>query len=243
MPSDYERHFSRILAPYMQAVSLVECDDIFEARKNAKSLHLNRNCANVDRIGELKAVRRVHCELHKDWLKPLSRLPNLEHVQLTLPKTADIPSLKALDGIHTLVLICNRQQTHLNFLRGLKSLRALCVSEACSVTELNPIASLKNLQEIYIDGSTSGIGKVQSFAPLAKLQDLRFAVLLVRSMEKSSPLRHLRKMKMLEYLFLAAQFARDKEQLDSVLEALPLLRKVEFNGGLTWPTTNRRTKR
>lgn len=243
MPSDYERRFSRILAPYMQAVSLVECDDIFEARKNAKSLHLNRDCVNVDRIFEFNAVRRVHCELRKDWLKPLSKLPNLEHVQFTLPKTADIPSLKVLDGIHTLVLICNRHQTNLKFLRGLKSLRALCVSEANGVTELNPIASLTNLQEIYIDGSVGGSGKVQSFAPLAKLQDLRFSVLLVRSMEKSSPLRHLHKLKMLEYLYLAAQFAKDEEQLDSVLEALPLLRKVEFNGGLTWPTTKRRTMR
>ncbi len=239
MPIDYERRFSRILAPYMQAVSLVECDDIFEARKNAKSLHLNRDCVNVDRIGEFHAVRRIHCELRKDWLKPLSQLPNLEHVQFTLPKTADIPSLKVLDGIHTLVLICNRHQTNLKCLRGMKSLRSLCVSDACSVTEMNPIASLTNLQEIYIDG----FNKVQSFAPLAKLQDLRFAVLLVRSMEKSSPLRHLHKLTMLEYLYLAAQFAKDEEQLDSVLEALPLLKKVEFNGGMTWPTTKRRTIR
>lgn len=243
MPSDYERRFSRILAPYMQSVSLVECDDVFEARRNAKSLQLNPGCANVERIGELHAVRRIHCELRKEWLKPLSQLPNLEHVQFTLPKTADVPSLKSLNGIHTLVLICNRHQTDLNFLRGLKSLRALCVSEASGVTELNPIGSLTNLQEIYIDGSVGGMNKVQSFAPLAKLQDLRFAVLLVRSMEKSSPLRHLHKLKMLEYLYLAAQFAKDKEQLDSVLDALTLLKKVEFNGGLTWPTTKRSAHR
>jgi hypothetical protein len=227
----------------MQAVSLVECDDVFEARKNATSLHLNRNCANVDRIAEFKAVKRVHCELRRDWLKPLSQLPHLEHVQFTLPKTAQVPSLKVFDGIRTLVLMCNRHQENLNCLRGLKSLQSLCLSEANSVADLNPIASLTNLQELYIDGSVGGSGKVRSFAPLSKLQDLRFAVLLVRSMEERSPLRHLHKLKKLEYLYLAAQFAKDKDQLDSILKALPLLKKVEFNGGLTWPKTKRRTMR
>ena len=240
MSNDYERRFSRTLAPYMQAVSIVECNDVFEARKNATSLQLNSNCLNVDRINEFKAVKRVHCELRKEWLKPLSQLPNLQHIQFTLPKTAQVPSLKILNGIRTLVLMCNRHQDQLAFLRGLKSLQSLCVSEANAVTELNPISSLTGLQELYIDGSVGGIGKVTSFAPLSKLKDLRFAVLLVRSMEKTSPLRHLQKLKKLEYLYLAGQFARDKEELDRVLEALPLLKKIEFNGGLTWPKTRRR---
>ncbi len=239
MSADYARRFSKVNAPYMQSVSLVECDDIFEARKNVRSLQLNRGCVNVDRIAEFKSVKRIHCELRQEYIKPLSQLQHLEHVQFTLPKSEKIPSLKKLDGICTLVMLCNRHQQNLNCLRGLKSLRSLCVSEANSVTELNPLATLTNLQELYIDGSVGGIGKVRSFAPLAKLEDLRFAVLLVRSLEKRSPLRHLHQLKKLEYLFLAGQFAIDTDQLDEVLAALPLLKKIEFNGGLTWPKTKR----
>ncbi|MCA9036368.1 MAG: hypothetical protein KDA91_14635 [Planctomycetaceae bacterium] len=240
MPDDYERQFSRIHAPYMQSVTLVHCDDVFEARKNATSLQLRSNCANVDRIGEYKAIKRIYCELRTDWLKPLSKLPLLQHIQFTLPKTPAIPSLRILNGIRTLVLLCNRHQDSLTFLRGLKSLRSLCVSEAVQVSDLTPIGSLNNLQELYIDGSMSSSGKVRSFAPLAKLTDLRFAVLMVRSEEKTSPLRHLHKLKKLEYLSLAPQFARDEEELNSLLDSLPLLKKIEFNGGLTWPRTKRR---
>jgi hypothetical protein len=227
----------------MQSVSIVECDDVFEARKNARSLQLNRDCSNVAHIVEFKAVRRIHCDLRKDWLKPLSQLPNLSHIQFTLPKTAQIPPLKPLDGIRALVLMCNRHQKNLNFVRGMKSLRSLCVSEANSVTELNPIATLTRLQELYYDGSVGGIGKVRSLAPLSKLTDLRFAVLLLRSSEEKEPLRHLYNLKKLEYLYLGATFAKDKGQLDSLLKELPRLKKIEFNGGLTWPKTNRRTKR
>lgn len=243
MTDDYERRFSRIRAPYTQSVSLVICDDVFDARKNTASLQLSVDCANVDRICDLKSLKRVHCNLHKESLKPLSQLPHLEHLQLTLPKTADIPSLKVLNGIRTLVLLCNRHQEDLTFLRGLTSIRSLCVSNATSVKSLNPIASITGLQELYFDGSVHGIGKVRSFSPLANLHDLRFAVLLVRSMEKRLPLRHLHQLKKLEYLHLASQFAYDTDALDSLLLAVPQLDKVEFNGSLTWKNKTRRTKR
>ena len=239
MGNEYKRCFSRTGAPYMQSVTLVECDDVFEARRNVRTMKLNRGCENVDQITEYSALKRVHCELRKDWLKPISQLPNLEHIQFTLPRSDQIPSLKRLQGIRTLVLMCNRRQSNLNFIRGLTSLRSLCVSEANNVTSLSPISSITNLQELYYDGTVGGTGKVRSFAPISKLRDLRFAVLLVRSLEKKAPLRHLHQLKKLEYLFLGYSFAKDKEQLDALLEALPLVKKIKFNGGLTWPVTKR----
>lgn len=234
---EYKRTFSRTTAPYMQAVSIVECDDVYEARKST-TLQLNRNCANVEHLPEFKSVRRIHCELCKDWLKPISQLPKLEHVQFTLPKSDEIPSLKSLEGIRTLVLLCNRHQTNLNFLRGLTTVRSLCISEAEGVTSLQPLAKLSNLQELYIDGKMSGTGKFQSLAPLSKLTDLRSAELLLRS-ESAKPLRHLLPLSRLEYLFLGASFRKLEDELDLLVQSLPRLKSIEFNGGMKWPRKSR----
>lgn len=215
---------------------LKPCTDVSRLRANVRRVSLARDCANVDQLVRFKQLARVECELRKDWLQYLAVLPSLEWVEFTLPKSDSMPSVKSLSQIRTLVVRCNRHQTNLNFLSGLESVRSLCVSEALSVTQLTPIGKLSGLQELYIDGSMHRRHKVRSFAPLAKLTDLRFAVLLVGSEQRNRPLRHLLLLRELEYLYLDASFIKNRQDLDEVIGQLPRLSKIEFNGGLTWPS-------
>ncbi len=230
----YEKTFSRVDAPYMQAVRLSYCDDVSKMRTTVRRVELSSDCANIDQLSRFTQLERLHCELRKDWLEQLSLLPNLKYVEFTLPQTDKIPSLKCLARLRTLVLRSNHRQTNLNFLRGMTSLRSLCVSEALGVEQLNPISTLTDLQELYIDGSTHRRHKIRTLAPLAKLHDLRFAVLLVGSAQQNRPLRHLLQLRNLEYLYLDASYL-NPDELDQVVEQLPRVKKIEFNGGLTWP--------
>jgi hypothetical protein len=214
---------------------LKPCKDASRLPANIRRVSLARDCVNVDQLVHYKRLEHVECELRKDWLKHLAELPQLGWIELTLPKSDRIASIESLAQVHSVVVRCNRHQTNLNFLRGLDSVRSLCVSEALGVTQLTPIGKLSGLQELYVDGSMGRRHKVRSFAPLAKLSDLRFAVLLVGSEQLNRPLRHLVAMRKLEYLYLDASFRKNANELNEVVEKLPRLSKIEFNGGMTWP--------
>lgn len=231
---EYQPCFSRDDPPYMMGRRLTPCKDVHKLRADVRQVSLSRDCANVDQLVRFKHLEHVECELNERWLKCLGELPRLKWVELTLPKSDKVPSLKCLSQISALVVRCNRHQTNLNFLRGLESVRSLCVSEASSVKQLNPISRLVNLQELYIDGTVSGIGRVETLSPVSKLTDLRFAVLLVRSAQPTKPLRHLLALKKLEYLHLASFYLKNKDDLQQLVDDLPRLKRIEFNGGLTW---------
>lgn len=231
----YRPCFSCDDAPYMMGRRMTPCKDVRKLRADVRRVSLARDCANVEQLVRFKFLEHVECELHEGWLNCLAELPRLKWVELTLPKCGRIPSLRCLSHIRALVVRCNRHQTNLRFLSGLKSVRSLCVSEASSVTKLNPISRLVSLQELYLDGTVSGIWRVETLSPISKLTDLRFAVLLVRSAQPAKPLRHLLALKKLGYLHLASSYLKNQDELQQLVDDLPRLKRIGFNGGLTWP--------
>ncbi|ADB15128.1 hypothetical protein Psta_0439 [Pirellula staleyi DSM 6068] len=221
-------------APYLgMPPGMVLCDDVADLPSDVRSVWLNRKTKHIDDLPRFREIRRVHSPLHEEWLPAFASMPNLEHVKLTLPKCKDIPSLACLKNLRTLVLGWNRQQESLEFVRGMDWLHSLCVSEAMGVTSLEPLSTLPELREIYIDGQISARYQVESLNPLSALKELQFAVLLVRLPKERRNLLPLKQLKKLEYLWLSDDYY--PSEYDALLDALPQLKEICFNGGKRWP--------
>lgn len=124
-------------APYLgMPAGMVQCRNVSELPRDVQAVWLTRKSTRIEQLASFKRLRRVHCLLREDWLPALATIPNLQYLRLSLPKSGDIPSLKCLTNLRSLVLSCNRHQTHLEFVAGMNWLHSLCVSEAMSVSSL-----------------------------------------------------------------------------------------------------------
>ncbi len=221
-------------APYLGPFpDMVHCDDILTVPASSKFLSISRKCKNLDAIVNLRGVQRVHCTLQDGLLDQLAPLPKLRYLQVAFPRTDDIPSFRPLKQITTLVLRCNKHQTSLKFLNGVDNLKSLCVSEAMGVSQLTPLGRMRDLCELYIDGTISGRNTVQTLAPLAKLKELRYALLLLRVEERNRTLKHLHSLSKLAFLHLSNDYS--DEEYDKLLAAVPGLKQIRFNAGGRWP--------
>ncbi|MFK7820189.1 MAG: hypothetical protein AB8G99_15820 [Planctomycetaceae bacterium] len=175
----------------------------------------------------------MHCTLQDGLIDELAELPNLRYLQVGLPREDEIPSFRPLQQITTLVVKCNKHQSNLKFLNGLNNLRSLCISEAMGITKLTPLGKLSGLCELYIDGAISGRNTIQTLAPLGKLFDLRYALLLLRVEQRNRTLRHLHSLSKLTFLHLSDDYS--EQDYDNLLAAVPRLKQIRFNAGGRWP--------
>ncbi len=212
---------------------MVHCNDVLAVDSKATCLAISPKCKNLDALSSLRRVNRIRCTLTEGLLEQLAVMPKLRHLQIRLPRSDDIPSFRPLTQITTLVLTCNKHQSGLKFLNGVDNLRSLCISAAMGITRLTPLSQLRNLCELYIDGTISGRGNIQTLAPLAKLPELRFAVLLLRLEKQNRTLKPLHGLSKLAYLHLSDDYT--EEEYDRLLAAVPRLKQIRFNGGKRWP--------
>lgn len=216
---------------------MVPCDDVAAVPDSSEFLWISRKCKNLGDLARLRRLKRVHCTLQDELLEQLTRSSSLRYLQVELPRSDDIPSLRNLQNLHTLVVKCNKHQTHLEFLAGLDNLRFLCVSEAIGVNRLAPLGDLQSLCELYIDGTLSKKNTVQTLAPIGQLAELRYAVLLLRVQEEHRSLSHLHSLSRLKFLRLSNDYPA--EDYDQLLAAIPGLKHIHFNAGGRWPDESR----
>ncbi len=234
-----EHRYKKVFASYGKAPYLgpfpemVHCADPLTVPASCEFLSISPKCKNLAAISSLKRAQRVHCTLQDGLLEQLAQLPKLRYLQVGLPRADAIPSFQLLQQITTLVVKCNRHQSSLNFLTGLDNLRSLCLSEAMGVTQLTPLGRLSSLCELYIDGTLRGRNTIQTLAPLGKLSELRFAVLLLRVEQRNRTLRHLHSLSKLAFLQLSNDYSH--EEYDKLLAAIPRLKQIRFNAGGRWP--------
>ena len=227
-------------APYLgMPPGLIQCRDVEDLPRDVEALWLTRKSSGVENLATFKQLRRIHAPLREDWLPVLASIPNLEYAKFTLPKSAEIPSLKCLSNLRSLVLSCNRHQTNLEFVRDMKWLHSLCVSEAMSVSLFAPLSTLSELRELYIDGTITGRQTIDSLSPLADLTHLQFAVLLIRIAKANRTLAPLHKLKQLKFLHLSDDYL--PEEYDLLIKTLPRLTEICFNAGKRWPMTEATT--
>ena len=207
--------------------------DVPDLPPDTKSVWLTKKTKGIEQLVELKHLECIHAPLREDWLPILACLPRLQRLKLSLPKTPDIPSLAVLKQLRTLIVCCNRHQENLEFLHGLDRLHSLCVSEAVGVKSLEPLSSLTELREIFLDGKMGKHVMLDSFEPLSELTQLQYAVLMVRLAKENRTLEPLHALKKLSHLYLTTGYP--PEEYDAALAALPKLKEIHFNGMKRWP--------
>ena len=209
--------------------------DVPDLPPDTEAVWLTKKTKGIEQLIKLKHLKCIHAPLREDWLPIFAKLPRLQRLKLSLPKTPDIPSLKCLTQLRTLIVCCNRHQENLEFVRGLDQLHSLCVSEAVAVKSLDPLSSLTELREIYLDGKMGKHVVLDSFEPLSELTHLQYAVLLVRLAKENRSLTPLHTLKKLSHLYLATGYP--PAEYDATLAALPKLKEIHFNGMKRWPPT------
>lgn len=207
----------------------IRCDDVAALPADARVIELGRTVRGVDQIDRCPRIERIACDrLEPDWMMPLARLPRLRHLDLHFFRGEELPSLKPLKQLRIVVLYRVPKLRTLEFLRGMTQLHSLCLSEVMAATDLAPLATLRDLRELDIDGMLNKAKLVDSLAPLSKLKRLEFLLLACRVRPENKTLRPLGQLKALKRLILGPKYPT--AEYDWLLSKLPQLPAV--NGGL-----------
>jgi hypothetical protein len=205
----------------------IRCDDISELPANATAVELEPKVRGIEEIGRFEKIVRIECSmLAVDWVTHLAKLPRLHHLDVHLFRGESLPSLRPLKQLRVLVLYRATKLKTLEFLRGMTQLHSLCLSEVMAATDLTPLATLRNLRELDIDGMLSKAKIVDSLAPLSKLKHLEFLLLACQVRDKT--LKPLGKLKSLRRLILGPRYPQSEYRW--LFDQLPQLPAI--NGGL-----------
>ncbi len=225
MPDDFQPYLAKQLGKfhYLGAPKrLVAVDDVAELPKNAKVVELGKNVENLDQLAKFTSITRVACDLLDEaTVKVLAKLPKLRHLDLSLSRATELPSLKPLKQLRVLVLYSFPKLETLEFLRGMVHLHSLCLSEVMAAGDLSPVGTLRDLREFEIDGTLHKIKFVDSLAPLGKLKRLRFLLLACAVKQENRTLRPLAKLKELKQLIIGGKHFQ--HEYDWLLDRLPQL--------------------
>ncbi len=192
----------------------VACDNVEDLMLDAKVVEISKPYRGIERLGERRRIENLELSHFEDsWIGYLAKLSRLRILRLSFLKVETLPSFAPLASLRVLIIYSARRLTSLEFLRGLPNLHSLCLSEAMSADDLEPIGTLTTLRELDIDGALNKAKKAASLEPLGKLTKLRYLSLSV-SVDRSlpAPLAPLAALRDLETLILGGNFKKaDRE--------------------------------
>ena len=127
-------------------------------------------------------------DIDEERISVFSTMPNLKHLHISINQQDEIPSLSSLKSVEILILANIKRMQNIDFVQNMKNLKTLYMYGVNNLYDLTPIATLVNLQELYIDhGKMSGTGKaVKSINSLKALTQLKYLRLVVAIEEKLS---------------------------------------------------------
>lgn len=207
----------------------ISCDDVAELPKHAKVVELEKPFRNLDQLQRFPSITRISCSQFEDeWVKHLAKLPNLRHLDLSFVKSESLPSFKPFKALRVLVLYGLTKLRTLDFLRDMTGLHSLGLSEIMLANDLAPLATLKDLRELDIDGAMLKAKFVDSLEPIGKLKRLEHLSLACRVKPENRSLRPLGNLKELRTLIVSERF--DTAEKDWLVHRLPKLTAI--NAGM-----------
>lgn len=212
----------------------LSCDDLAELPKSATIVDLERPFRNIELLPQFPKITRISLsEWNDDWIKLLAKLPNLRQLDLSFLKVESLPPFKPLKALRVLVLYALKKLKSLEFLRGASGLHSLGLSEVMSANDLAPLATLKELRELDIDGTLFKAKWIESLKPLRSLKHLRYLSFACRINPQHRSLRPLGGLKELRHLTLSEEFP--PEERDWLLARLPKLKMINPRYDDQWP--------
>lgn len=227
----YRPYFSKIFDPVLGSPAGVKHhpDDLAELPKDAGDVYLSKRTRNVDQLHRFKRIRTIECSWWQpEWIAQFERLPNLQHLQLSLSKVERLPSFAGLKKLRILVCDGFRHLKNWSFLNGIENLHSLCIRLNKPVN-LRPLSTLTELRELYICDNP----EIKSLAPLKTLAELRYLHLFHRVRKNQPSLKPLANLKKLNDVQIVP--GNRIEEFEYLLARLPEVDEIKLNARLIWP--------
>ena len=159
----------------------VSVSDFADLDPQAELISFGAKTRNLQLLPDFKSVRYVGLgrnTFSAELLEYLSRLPELEVMQISHDSQETWPSLAPLSALKYLILYDVKKQADLSFLSGMTQLESLFLSELLKLNDISALATLPNLREFAIEGDLHGRGSVlpdtAALFTLTKLEHLKF---------------------------------------------------------------------
>ena len=226
--------------PYLDMPDGTEhCSDLNELPSTANTVQFIDPYEGVERLPRLRRLRYLSLyDFEKKWLTHFEASSSLQILQLSHLVHETLPSFNKLIRLRVLILFRCHYLNSLRFLRGIKNLHSLCISECLELESLTALSAVESLRELWIDGAGRKAQKIKSLKPLQKLERLQYLQLMVQLDKKEkNPLRPLASLPDLQELVLADRYS--PAEYDYLLESCPKLKRIRFPMKKQWPPKNK----
>lgn len=157
----------------------VSVNDFAELDAGVELISFHPKTKNLALLPQFKSIRYVSItKVTVDIVVFLSQLPNLEMLSISCNRQEEWPSLKPLMCLKYLMLYNIKRLTTLDFLKDMKQLESLFVSELLKLNDISALKTTPNIREFALEGNLHGQGSVlpdvDALFSLKKLEHLKF---------------------------------------------------------------------
>lgn len=173
-------------------------------------------------ISEAKSIKKLLAkQVNQEFLNEISKLINLEYLELEVVTAENLEPLSNLKNLKTLKLDSIRKAEDFSFLGNLPQLKRLFIENAKHVYKLEFLSGMNNLIALGIEGGMYTKQKIDSIKPLSGLSDLE-ALFMSSVQIKDKNIDYLATIPNLKY-FSCARFA-PKSSFEALREKMPDLK-------------------
>ena len=180
--------------------------------RRARDATISRKTRNLDQLGERPALR--HLVVRTPSVETLSWVggaQGVEDLELCGGTMSDLNPLRTLRNLRALSISVASRLRSLDGVEGLTSLEYFSTWYCAALTNLAPLAGLRGLRYVFLDGNMYKAMRIDSLVPLAGLRELEVLKLHnVRVRDRDlQPLHGLRKLRQLDLpaYFPSTEFA------------------------------------
>jgi len=188
---------------------------------NSKKVSFYREKNSHKSISEFSSIKKLLAkQVNQDYLNEISKLENLEYLEIQILTAEDLKPLADLKKLQTLKLEGVRKANEFCFLEKMESLTKLFIENSKNISFLSFLSKTHNLVALGIEGGMYTKQKIDSLEPISRLNKLE-ALFMSSVQLKDKNLDYLATIPNLKYLG-AARFA-PKSSFESLRKNMPKL--------------------
>jgi len=164
-------------------------------------------------------------DMDNERLDIFSTMPNLQYLHISVNKQNEIPDLSRLGTLKVLILSGLTRVQSIDFIASMNNLQTLYIYGMNNLTDLTPLSKLQSLKELSLDyGRMSGTGTpVNDITPLTELKELIYLSFVMTVKNKNYDITPLLSLKKLQYLNILPRYL-SKGRKELLYQHLPLLK-------------------
>ena len=194
-------------------------NSLADVPRHAEALRFRREKASHRGISGITGLRRLWAySVDPMFFEEICCMTGLEMLYVDGTTVADLSGLARISALRTLIIVGGTRVPDLEWAAGLHTLSTLAIENFKRVRSLDPLAGLTNLRTLGVEGSLWTPMRVESLAPIASLADLEY-LFLTNLRTADGSLRALHGLARLRALECGRLFARG--ELERLRQAIP----------------------